>query len=232
MGRVNQEKSMLYRYSVPLIVLTTLALFSRVYAQDRITVRYALWDVNQFEAYNVCAEAFEIMHPDIRISLEHRTWEYYWTDLTAGFESGTAPDVITDHVAKYPGFVALGQLLDLQPFVDRDGVPTDIYYPGLAEQWTKDGKRYGMPKDWDTVAVIYNVDLLKKAGIDPAIMETWTWNLEDGGTFEETLARLTIDERGSNGLSPDPAWLCVQRNGWGIRTVRMELFRSQYRLDL
>ena len=48
------------------------------------------------------------------------------------------------------------QLVDVQPWVERDSVPTDIYYPGLADLWVKDGARYGLPKDWDTVAVIYN----------------------------------------------------------------------------
>jgi multiple sugar transport system substrate-binding protein len=51
--------------------------------------------------------------------------------------------------------------------------------------------------------VVYNAALLEAAGIDPAIMEEWTWNPEDGGTFQTTIAQLTIDANGNNGLSPD-----------------------------
>jgi multiple sugar transport system substrate-binding protein len=45
--------------------------------------------------------------------------------------------------------------------------------------------------------------MLKKAGIDPAMMDTWTWNPNDGGTFGEVIAKLTLDANGNNGLSPD-----------------------------
>jgi multiple sugar transport system substrate-binding protein len=66
----------------------------------------------------------------------------------------------------------------------------------------REGKRYGLPKDWDIIAVFYNADLLTAAGIDPAIMKDWTWNAQDGGTFEETIAKLTLDANGKNGLDP------------------------------
>jgi multiple sugar transport system substrate-binding protein len=117
--------------------------------------------------------------------------------------AGNAADVFTDHLAKYPEFAAKNQIMDIQPLVDRDKVPTDIYIGKLADLWTREGKRYGLPKDWDTVAVFYNKKMLADAGIDPKIMEDWTWNPKDGGTFEETIAKLTLDENGNNGLSPD-----------------------------
>jgi len=192
------------RSSVKLVLLTVLmALFTTVRAQEPVTIRYVLWDTNQLPAYQQCADAFQAANEGITVAIEQLGWDDYWTGITTGFISGDAPDVFTNHLAKYPEFVVLEQLVDLQPFVDRDGVATDIYYPGLADLWVKDGGRYGLPKDWDTVAVIYNVELLEAAGIDPAIMDEWTWNLEDGGTFMETIAALTIDANGNNGLSPD-----------------------------
>jgi multiple sugar transport system substrate-binding protein len=63
--------------------------------------------------------------------------------------------------------------------------------------------RYGLPKDWDTIAVFYNADMFEAAGIDPAVMKDWTWNPQDGGTFEETIAKLTLDAEGRNGLDPN-----------------------------
>ncbi len=87
--------------------------------------------------------------------------------------------------------------------VDKDKVDTSQYIKGLAELWTRNGKRYGLPKDWDTIAVVYNTNMLKKAGIDPSIMNSWTWNPKDGGTFEQTIAKLTLDKNGNNGLSPN-----------------------------
>lgn len=192
------------RFSLLFAVLVALmALVTSVSAQDGVTVKYVLWDTNQLPAYQECATQFQAANPGITISIEQLGWDDYWTGISTGFISGTAPDVFTNHLAKYPEFVELGQLVDLQPLVERDGVATDIYYPGLADLWTRDGGRYGLPKDWDTVAIVYNAEMLEAAGIDPASLNELTWNLEDGGTFMQTIAALTLDANGNNGLSPD-----------------------------
>ncbi|MEL6405079.1 MAG: sugar ABC transporter substrate-binding protein [Chloroflexota bacterium] len=184
-------------------IIVTMLMAISVQAQDTVTLRYSLWDTNQLPHYQTCADNFTAENPNIVIEIEQLGWDDYWTAITTGFISGDAPDVFTNHLAKYPEFVELGQLVDLQPFVEEDGVATDIYYEGLAELWTRDGARFGLPKDWDTVAVIYNAEALEAAGIDPEIMNEWTWNPEDGGTFEEVIAQLSIDENGNNGLSAD-----------------------------
>src|SRR5690606_4276838 len=77
------------------------------------------------------------------------------------------------------------------------------YEGELADLWSRDGARYGLPKDWDTIAVVYNEDALSAAGLDPSVFDEWTWNPDDGGSFQEIVAQLTIDENGNNGLSPD-----------------------------
>lgn len=189
--------------SLVLVFLFGLLSVAVVQAQDAVTIRYVLWDTNQLPPYEECAAVFMEQNPNIVVAIEQLGWDDYWTAISTGFISGDAPDVFTNHLAKYPEFVALEQLVDIQPLVERDGVATDIYYPGLADLWTRDGARFGLPKDWDTVAVVYNVALLEAAGIDPAVMDTWTWNPEDGGEFEQVVAQLTLDANGNNGLSPD-----------------------------
>src|SRR5687767_7617439 len=124
---------------------------SMVVAQDDVTIRYWLWDTNQLPAYTECAEVFMERNPNIEVVIENFGWGDYWTTLQTGLITGEAPDVFTNHLAKYPEFVELEQIIDIQPWVERDGVATDIYYPGLADLWTKDGARYGLPKDWDTI---------------------------------------------------------------------------------
>jgi len=186
-----------------LVVLISVLLVPAVsQAQSAVTVRYGLWDTNQLPAYQECADAFTKANPNITIKIEQQGWADYWTGISTGFVSGDAPDVITDHLSRYPQFVQLKQIVDIQPLIDRDKVATDIYYPGLADLWVKDGKRYGLPKDWDTVGIVYNVEALKKAGVDPSVMKDWTWNAKDGGTFEQVVAKLTLDANGNNGLSP------------------------------
>ena len=170
---------------------------------DAAEIRYALWDSAQQPAYEACAAEFAKTNPNISIKVEQSGWDDYWSSIQTGMVAGNAPDVFTNHLAKYPEFAAKNQIVDIQPLVERDSVPTDIYIGDLAELWTREGKRYGLPKDWDTVAIFYNKSMLEEAGVDPAVMKDWTWNPQDGGTFEETIAKLTLDENGNNGLSPD-----------------------------
>lgn len=172
-------------------------------AADAVEIRYGLWDSAQQPAYEACAAEFSKANPNITIKVEQNGWDDYWSGIQTGMIAGNAPDVFTNHLAKYPEFASKGQIIDIQPLVDRDKVPTDIYIGELAQLWTREGKRYGLPKDWDTIAVFYNKKMVEDAGIDPKIMEDWAWNPDDGGTFEETIAKLTIDENGNNGLSPD-----------------------------
>jgi len=171
--------------------------------QDAATVRYGLWDSNQLPAYQACADAFTAQNPHITIEIEQIAWDDYWTNITTGMVSGSNYDVFTNHLAKYPEFVSRNQIVDIQPLVERDGIDVNQYEGELADLWSRDGARYGLPKDWDTIAVVYNEDALSAAGLDPSVFDEWTWNPDDGGSFQEIVAQLTIDENGNNGLSPD-----------------------------
>ncbi len=120
--------------------------------------------------------------------------------MTNGFVAGTAPDVFTNHLSKYPEFVTQGQLVSLDDQLAADGVKTDIYQKGLADLWVgQDGKRYGLPKDFDTVAIFYNKKLIKDAGVNEADLANLTWNPTDGGTYEKMIAHLTVDANGKRG---------------------------------
>jgi multiple sugar transport system substrate-binding protein len=167
-----------------------------------VTLTYALWDSNQQPAYQACADAFTQANPDIHIKITQAAWTQYWQNLTTQMTAGDAPDVFTDHVAYYPQFVKNNQILDISSQVAADKVDLSQYQTGLADNWVKDGKRYGLPKDWDTIALVYNTAMLKTAGMDPASLGSLTWNPTDGGTFEQLIAKLTVDQNGHNGLDP------------------------------
>ena len=163
-------------------------------------VNYWLWDNNQKPAYQACADAFHTANPNITIKITQYAWDDYWTGITNGFVAGTAPDVFTNHLSKYPEFVTQGQLEPLDATLTKDGVKTDIYQKGLAELWVgQDGKRYGLPKDFDTVSIFYNKKLTSAAGVADADLANLTWNPTDGGTYEKMIAHLTIDNNGKRG---------------------------------
>ena len=164
------------------------------------TVNYWLWDANQLPAYQACADAFHTANPSVTVKVTQYGWDDYWSKVTNGFVAGTAPDVFTDHLSKYPEFVSNNQLEPLDSYLAADGVKTDTYQPGLADLWVaQDSKRYGLPKDFDTVAIFFNSKLVTDAGYSAADLGKMTWNYDDGGSYEKTIAHLTVDANGKRG---------------------------------
>ena len=172
-----------------------------------VTLSYWLWDSNQMPAYEECAANFTD-DTGIEIDFELFGWDDYWSNLTTQFTAGRAPDVFTDHLAFYPEFVESEVLIPLDEFIERDEHDMDQYFPGLADLWQgQDGRQYGLPKDWDTIALIYDNAMLDDAGLSSDDIATATWNADDGGTFQDIIARLTVDENGvrgdEDGFDPD-----------------------------
>ncbi len=182
------------------ILLVTSGLWIAAAPAQAVTeINYWLWDANQAPSYQACAQAFETENPDIKIKITQTGWFDYWTALNTAFVSGTAPDVFWNHLSRYPEFVQNNLLVDLAPLIARDKVPTDIYVTGLVKVWGKNGKQYGLPKDWDTIGIVYNKAMLDKAGIDPRSFWKLEWNPSDGGSFGQVLAKLSIDANGKTG---------------------------------
>lgn len=169
----------------------------------QVTIKYQLWDSNQLPAYQAAVEEFMKQNPNIKIEITQLGWDDYWTGLQTEMIGGTAGDVFTDHLSKYLDFANKNLLVDLAPYIQRDHVDTGIYMNSLEKLWqTKDGKTYGLPKDWDTIAIVYNKHLTDAAGVTHDELNNMTWNGKDGGTFETMIRRLSIDANGRNGLDP------------------------------
>lgn len=170
-------------------------------------IDYWMWDGRQAPVYQQCADAFEAQNPDITVSISQVDWASYWTTLLTGFISGDAPDVFVNHLSRYPDFLANEIIVDLQPLIEADSYDMTGFLPGLAESWAKDGGLYGMPKDWDTVAIVYNKEMVEDAGLTADDLANLTWNPEDGGSYEDVIAGLTVDASGvrgdEEGFNPD-----------------------------
>jgi multiple sugar transport system substrate-binding protein len=172
-------------------------------AGGQTTIEYWLWDSNQTAQYQACADDFMQANPDIKINITQTGWSDYWSNLSTNLTAGTGPDVFTDHLTYFPTFLDKQQIIDLQPYIDKDSVDMTQYFPGLADLWKdQKGDSYGLPKDWDTVAIFYNEKMITDAGYTDADLANLTWNPTDGGTYEKMIAHLTVDTNGVRGDEP------------------------------
>lgn len=168
-------------------------------ADGNTTIAWWTWDDKQAASYQKCVPGFEAAHPGVKVKVSQYGWNDYWTKLTAGFVSGEAPDTFMDHVNNYPGYADQNQLLALDDFIAKDKFDMTKFSTGVDTWKYTDGKQYGLPKDWASVAFYYNADMVAEAGLTADQLDTMTWNPKDGGTFEKVVAHLTLDANGKRG---------------------------------
>jgi multiple sugar transport system substrate-binding protein len=113
---------------------------------------------------------FMAQHPDIQVKFE--PVPEYATKLQTDLAAGTAADVFYVDSLLAPDLMKRGLLLELDPLIDRDKVDTGDFYPPLMGAFQWKGKTYGLPKDWSSLALVWNSELAKDAGVD-APPSTW-----------------------------------------------------------
>ena len=169
-----------------------------------MTLSYGLWDSNQLPAYEQCAADFEKTQDDIKVKVEQVGWDEYWNKITTGFVSGENFDVFTSHVAFYPEFQASGQVLPLdESHIAADKLDTR-HLPGRPRRALAGPRRRAVrvAQGLDTIALFYNAKFTEAAGYTADDLAALTWNPEDGGTYEDVIAHLTVDANGVRGDEP------------------------------
>ncbi len=181
------------------VVLTLASVLTAASAQTTIT--YALWDNNQLPVHEEIVAAFEAENPGVNVEIQVVPWGNYWDKLQTAVAGGEAYDVFWMNGANFPVYAANGVLLNLQDRIDADALDTSVYPESLVSLYSLDGGLYGLPKDFDTIALYYNRDLFDAAGLEYPTAD-WTWDdlktaaqaLTTGGNWG--FASTTADQSG------------------------------------
>lgn len=139
-----------------------------------VSLTFMIWDIFQQPGMEAMVEAYVKEHPNVSIEVQTVNWDEYWTKLEAAATSNALPDVFWMHTNEFMKYATSGKLADLTDLYGDLNYYKDNFPSGLVKNFSYEGKIYGVPKDWDTIALAYNVDLFDQAGIDYPD-ETWTW---------------------------------------------------------
>jgi multiple sugar transport system substrate-binding protein len=115
---------------------------------------------------------FEAKFADIKVVWEPVPQQYaekLQTDLAAG----TAADVFYVDSLLAPDLAARGVLLPLDERMAGAGVRPDDFYAGLIEAFQWDGRTYGLPKDWSSLAMVYDPQAFDGVGV---VAPPTTWD--------------------------------------------------------
>ncbi len=175
------------------LAATMFSLAGSAFAADPVTIQ--LWAVDRPDQPTpALVEDFNASHTDIKVQYRQLQFADLMSDVMRAYAVGKAPDIYAVDVPFNAMMAAKGALLDLTDMVNSSKVINiDDYYSGPIASAMWDGKLYGVPKSTNTIALYYNADMLKSAGItEPP--KTWDELYEDA-------KKLTDKKKGIYGLA-------------------------------
>jgi carbohydrate ABC transporter substrate-binding protein, CUT1 family (TC 3.A.1.1.-) len=99
-------------------------------------------------------------------------WEITCKKLQTELASNTAPDIFYLDSMPAPQLMSSGVLEPLDDYIKKYNVDVNDFEPALLSAFQWEGKTYGLPKDFNTLALFYNKDMFKAAGINEP-PKTW-----------------------------------------------------------
>jgi multiple sugar transport system substrate-binding protein len=169
-------------------------------ASGTVTLTYALWDPHEQVGYQQSIDEFEKLHPDIKVNIENIPYGSYEQKIIAEFITGGAPDLFWVNTPWLATFIKDGILTNLAPLIKSSHIDMSQYYPQLVALHSNGSAIYGLPKDWDTIAIYYNKAYFAKLHL--TVPANLTWNANGTGSFVTFLKEATTDTSGHNALSP------------------------------
>ena len=146
--------------------------------KEHTKLTFQIWDVAQRKGMQDVIDAYTAMHPNVEIQLQVTSWDEYWTKLEAAAESNQLPDIFWMHTNEILKYADYGMLADLTELYEEE---SPGYYEehfskiALNNARGSDGRIYGIPKDKDTVCLVYNKEMFDEAGVSFPD-ENWTWD--------------------------------------------------------
>ena len=132
---------------------------------------FQIWDVAQRDGMQAMCDAYTVQHPDVVIEVQVTSWNEYWAKQEAATMARQAPDIFWMHTNEILKYADNGKLPDCSAIVETEHF-SDI---SLANASGSDGKLYAVPKDKDSVGLVYNKEMFDAAGVAYPD-ENWTWD--------------------------------------------------------
>ncbi|AMQ75050.1 MULTISPECIES: ABC transporter substrate-binding protein [Bacillus] len=164
------------------LVLMMLFLFTAGCSQERTAGRtgeteLTFWTFNGLheQFYQEMVKEWNQKYPDRKIKLNTVVYPYgqMHDNLSVSLIAGEGlPDIADVELSRFSNFLKGKDipLADLTPLIEKD---RDKFVEARLALYSKNGKLYGLDTHVGTTVMFYNMDIMKKAGVDPASIKTW-----------------------------------------------------------
>lgn len=131
--------------------------------------------------FNKYVDEFNKANYDINVKSEYVHRDELMKQYTIGLVGDNLPDIGMIDNPDQAAFIEMGLFYDITDFVNEWG-EKDKFFEGPLKSTMKDGRIYGVPHNSNCLALWYDVDMLKEAGVEPPT----TWD-----ELEEVATKLT-----------------------------------------
>ncbi len=137
-------------------------------------IQVNIWDNNQLAGLQEIADEWSA-ESGVKVNFNVVDWDNYWTLLEAGASGGDMPDVFWMHSNTAQMYMENDLLYPLDDMIAADDqIDLANYYEGIVNLYKSGDKQYALPKDHDTIALLYNKAIFDKYGVDYPT-DDWTW---------------------------------------------------------
>ena len=138
------------------------------------TLQVNIWDNNQLAGLQEIANEWSA-ESGVDVNINVVDWDNYWTLLEAGASGGEMPDVFWMHSNTAQMYMENDLLLNLDDYIAADdAIDMANYYDGIVNLYKSNDVQYALPKDHDTIALLYNKAIFDKYGVE-CPTDDWTW---------------------------------------------------------
>jgi multiple sugar transport system substrate-binding protein len=195
-----------------ILFLVSAVVFFAVPVAAQVQIRFQTWQWNQqptVKALEEFQQTFNTANPRIQVVREDSRYGDKEAVFTSQSQAKAAADIAHFSIRPIRNFADHGFLLDLTPFVEKEGGAKFLaqWDPAALEMCRYKGKLYCLPDNLDPVVLMYNIEHFKQVGLNPDKPPT-TW-----AEFLDYAKKLTRSTRGDGK---------IDRWGVGILGAREE----------
>lgn len=160
-------------------------------AEEKVNLRYAIWDDTHREAISTLIDDYESENPHVNIELEQYIYNDYWTKMETSAAGGSAPDIFWMDARSISKYADSEMVINMEDLIKENNMDMSNYLDNLTSLYKYNGKQYAIPTFWDDQIMIINTRLMKEYDISEP-KENWNWE-EMIAWLEEADSKLPDD---------------------------------------
>ena len=144
---------------------------------EKVTLKISWWgNQNRHDYTQKILDKYTELNPNITFEAMPSGWDGYFDKLSTQAASGAMPDIVQMDYLYIATYAKNNSLADMQPYIDNGTIDVSGISEDVLKSGKIDDKLAGIAGSTGSIAVGYNPDVFKEAGLEkPNPDGSWTW---------------------------------------------------------